>query len=101
MSTASPHCLPRPGPLRRSAPCRGCAGKRGGADGSGGDVGRARVPDGGRCREPGMLPLETAIAAAKEARAWPFEEARRILARLEGNRSATDKAVLFETGYGP
>ena len=48
-----------------------------------------------------MLPLETAIAAAKEARAWPFEEARRILARLEGNRSALDKAVVFETGYGP
>jgi lysyl-tRNA synthetase, class I len=52
-----------------------------------------------------MLPLETAIAAAKEARAWPFEEARRILARLEVNRevnrSAADKAVLFETGYGP
>jgi lysyl-tRNA synthetase class 1 len=48
-----------------------------------------------------MLPLETAIAAAKEARAWPFEEARRILARLEVNRSAADRPVLFETGYGP
>jgi lysyl-tRNA synthetase class 1 len=48
-----------------------------------------------------MPPLETAIAVAKEARAWPFEEARRILARLEVNRSAADKPVLFETGYGP
>jgi lysyl-tRNA synthetase, class I len=50
---------------------------------------------------PSMLPLEAAIAAAKEARAWPFEEARRILARLEASRVAADKAVVFETGYGP
>ena len=29
-------------------------------------------------------PLEPALAAAaKEARAWPFEEARRIIKRLE------------------
>jgi lysyl-tRNA synthetase, class I len=46
-----------------------------------------------------MLPLETAIA--KEARAWPFEEARRIIKRLEAQRANREKAVVFETGYGP
>ncbi len=37
------------------------------------------------------------------ARAWPFEEARKLLARVEA-RTAHDKpveTVLFETGYGP
>ena len=40
-------------------------------------------------------------AAAKEARAWPFEEARRIVKRLESLKGGADKTVLFETGYGP
>jgi len=37
------------------------------------------------------------------AKAWPFEEARRLLARVEKRRAAgeTVKGVLFETGYGP
>src|ERR1700760_450338 len=37
------------------------------------------------------------------AKAWPFEEARRLLARIE-KRKSQGKAVdgiLFETGYGP
>ena len=34
------------------------------------------------------------------SRAWPFEEARKLVARIE--RSATaPESVLFETGYGP
>ncbi len=36
--------------------------------------------------------------------AWPFEEARKLVARLErrGGFAKTGKsAVLFETGYGP
>ncbi|MBP6999941.1 lysine--tRNA ligase [Amaricoccus sp.] len=37
---------------------------------------------------------------ALEAKAWPFEEARRLLARLEANPPAKGHA-LFETGYGP
>src|SRR5437763_286012 len=41
------------------------------------------------------------LAAA--ARAWPFEEARKILGRIErrqrGGRPV--EAILFETGYGP
>ncbi len=38
--------------------------------------------------------------AAMKSRAWPFEEARRVLRRYE--RKAPEKGfVLFETGYGP
>ena len=40
-------------------------------------------------------------AAANEARAWPFEEARRLLKRLETLQAGSDKTVIFETGYGP
>ncbi|MFC5067421.1 lysine--tRNA ligase [Flaviflagellibacter deserti] len=39
------------------------------------------------------------IELAKVSTAWPFEEARKLVARLEKNGSA--KEVLFETGYGP
>ena len=46
------------------------------------------------------------IAAAREARAWPFEEAKRLITRLEklpdsGHGGGNDKTVIFETGYGP
>ena len=37
-------------------------------------------------------------ALATDSKAWPFEEARKILKRLEKNGKDT---VLFETGYGP
>ena len=37
---------------------------------------------------------------AETSRAWPFEEARRLLARL-GNKLPPKAYVLFETGYGP
>ncbi|MFA6155263.1 lysine--tRNA ligase [Mesorhizobium sp.] len=39
------------------------------------------------------------LAAAAESKAWPFEEARKIIARYKG----TDfpETILFETGYGP
>jgi lysyl-tRNA synthetase, class I len=40
----------------------------------------------------------TLRAAALESRAWPFEEARKILKRVE---KSGQKQVLFETGYGP
>ncbi len=39
--------------------------------------------------------------ALAEARAWPFEEARRLIKRLEGIKGGAQKTVLFETGYGP
>jgi lysyl-tRNA synthetase class 1 len=38
---------------------------------------------------------------ARQARAWPFEEARRLIARLEKLPGGRDKTVIFETGYGP
>ena len=46
------------------------------------------------------LPL---AAAGRAARAWPFEEARKVVKRLEtrGLAGAMVKEVLFETGYGP
>ena len=40
-------------------------------------------------------------AAAGQSRAWPFEEARRIVQRLDKLKAGPDKTVIFETGYGP
>ncbi|HLS58712.1 MAG TPA: lysine--tRNA ligase, partial [Paracoccaceae bacterium] len=39
-------------------------------------------------------------SAAMTAKAWPFEEARRLLKRVEKAPPAKGY-VLFETGYGP
>lgn len=39
------------------------------------------------------------IAAAAQAKAWPFEEARKIIKRYE--KSGFPEVVIFETGYGP
>ena len=39
------------------------------------------------------------VAAAAESRAWPFEEARKIVDRYK--RAGFPETVLFETGYGP
>src|SRR6202041_1100945 len=36
--------------------------------------------------------------AAEGSKAWPFEEARKLMARLERSER---KEVIFETGYGP
>ena len=41
------------------------------------------------------------IATARESRAWPFEEARRLMQRLDKLKGGHDKTVIFETGYGP
>ena len=38
------------------------------------------------------------VETAQEATAWPFEEARKLVARLERSGKAE---ALFETGYGP
>ena len=43
----------------------------------------------------------TLAAALGDAKAWPFEEARRLIKRIEKRKAGADKAVLFETGYGP
>jgi lysyl-tRNA synthetase class 1 len=44
---------------------------------------------------------ETALfEAAKVSKAWTFEEARKLVARLE-KEGNPDREILFETGYGP
>jgi hypothetical protein len=47
------------------------------------------------------IPFRPDLGAA--ARAWPFEEARRLLARIEKRQAAGKKVeeVVFESGYGP
>ena len=47
--------------------------------------------------------MKVAKEQALAAKAWPFEEARRLLARTEARKKAGKPAdfVLFETGYGP
>ncbi|GKX35335.1 MAG: lysine--tRNA ligase [Rhizobiaceae bacterium MnEN-MB40S] len=42
---------------------------------------------------------EEMIAAAAESKAWPFEEARKLVKRYE--KTGYPERVLFETGYGP
>ena len=47
-------------------------------------------------------PTEAAPSAAlTDVKAWPFEEARRLIARLDRREGGKDKTVIFETGYGP
>jgi len=48
-----------------------------------------------RCVAAAMTGVAAGLASV---RAWPFAEARRLLAR---SRSLDDRPVLFETGYGP
>lgn len=53
--------------------------------------------------DAGLPPLEITnalVEAAQRSPAWPFEEARKIVARFE-RRDAAPGGVLFETGYGP
>jgi len=47
--------------------------------------------------------VKTLKEQAFEAKAWPFEEARRLLARVEARKARGEAVtgVLFETGYGP
>ena len=40
------------------------------------------------------------LAAAGRSKAWPFEEAKKIVARIE-KRKDKSRPVIFETGYGP
>ena len=50
------------------------------------------------------MTLPTVPASASDlnaAKAWPFEEARRLMARLKKLKGGKEKTVIFETGYGP
>ena len=44
--------------------------------------------------------MTTLRDAAMQSKAWPFEEARRVLKRYE-KKDPAKGYVLFETGYGP
>ncbi len=46
-------------------------------------------------------PDSVVTTALSEAKAWPFEEARRLIARLAKIKGGDEKTVIFETGYGP
>jgi lysyl-tRNA synthetase class 1 len=47
------------------------------------------------------MPVDPALrTAALDSKAWPFEEARKLLKRIERAKSPKPE-VLFETGYGP
>jgi lysyl-tRNA synthetase class 1 len=56
-------------------------------------------------REGARIMTDTELlAAAQVSKAWPFEEARKLLKRYPQGRLAADgtpQPVLFETGYGP
>ncbi|MCX2723655.1 lysine--tRNA ligase [Roseibium salinum] len=39
------------------------------------------------------------VEAARKSKAWPFEEARKLVKRIE--KRDPSKTVIFETGYGP
>lgn len=41
----------------------------------------------------------TSLAA--DAKAWPFQEAKRLIARLKRTKADPEQPVIFETGYGP
>jgi lysyl-tRNA synthetase class 1 len=48
-----------------------------------------------------FMPVDSALrTAALESKAWPFEEARKLLKRIERAKTPK-KEILFETGYGP
>ncbi len=47
-----------------------------------------------------MTDRSNLIATATESKAWPFEEARKLLTRIE-RMDTPPPQILFETGYGP
>src|SRR5436189_4515537 len=47
-----------------------------------------------------MHDLTAIRAAALQSKAWPYEEARKLLKRCPESKPAGDP-VIFETGYGP
>jgi lysyl-tRNA synthetase, class I len=47
------------------------------------------------------MPDSALIEAAQGSKAWPFQEAQRLLRRYPGGTRPDGSPVLFETGYGP
>ena len=50
-------------------------------------------------RSNSLIVTPEILTAAHESKAWPFEEARKIIKRYEGKD--WPEAILLETGYGP
>ncbi len=52
---------------------------------------------------PSGVPIPLRPDLGEAARAWPFEEARKLVARMEKRRAAGEnfEEIVFETGYGP
>jgi lysyl-tRNA synthetase class 1 len=50
-------------------------------------------------RLPPLTLTPELVAAAQDSKAWPFEEARKIVRRYEGRDWPAE--ILFESGYGP
>jgi lysyl-tRNA synthetase class 1 len=52
---------------------------------------------------PSGVPIQLRPDLGEAARAWPFEEARKLVARMEKRRAAGENfaEIVFETGYGP
>ncbi len=51
--------------------------------------------------KPIAPPIEVGDALVQDTRAWPFEEARKVVKRLEKVKDGAKKTAIFETGYGP
>lgn len=47
---------------------------------------------------PSNVPPRSLVEAAQQSSAWPFEEARKLVARIARTKQSE---VIFETGYGP
>ena len=47
------------------------------------------------------MSMNDLIAAARVSKAWPFQEAQRLLKRCPDGAKPDGSPVLFETGYGP
>ncbi|MBA3578322.1 MAG: lysine--tRNA ligase, partial [Sphingomonas sp.] len=50
------------------------------------------------------MDVETLRNAAIQSKAWPYEEARKLLKRWPDGKPAKDcspEPIIFETGYGP
>ena len=47
------------------------------------------------------MSMNDLIAAARVSKAWPFQEAQRLLKRYPDGTKPDGSPVLFETGYGP
>jgi len=49
---------------------------------------------------PSLALFADLLAAARQSKAWPFEEARKVVERLKRRKTPAGE-VVFETGYGP